>query len=884
HTHTYYQEETSLVVNGDKEANGKPVVTWEWIGSEEEGYTGAKVTLHCVDPLCNDYEGSAIVYDSDKNKIVTVTPNPDPGSCTDGGFIAYKAEATNKDTQITYVSENEAKHVGKVNRHEYVFDWEHARLYNLTDYDNAYAEVVKKCEAEHHDVNRDGQREVTVSSDRVEFVGTQPTCEADGEGYYNFIFEDPDIPAADIEAGKNIVSSNKIVVDKLNHKWKAVSANWEGGSYAEKPKSASLNLVCQNDETHTAVLTVNAQGITEERTEESVTYTAIGYYEDQQVDFSITYASHTDHEWTVSFNWVTVSVNLVDTKVTATAYCLTGGEKEELLVKVTEEVTGNLKTYTAKATDPAGKEWTESKTIDLKTGEEVDHEHVWSEPVWDWTGTTSENAVAKATFTCSVSGNHSVTLDATKIDVEKRTAKKITYKAYVTGPDDKEYTSTYVYDIASGSGKTSEENEIDIADGKYTVIGIEEEYYYTSVAIKPSFRIVDNERDVVLAKGVDYTVSYKNNKKLGATATVKIKGKGNYAGVDESIKFTIKDPKELAEGETLASGKIKKVTVSEKSFTYNGKAQYPTTITVEMKDGKVFTFKHDGDGEYTNETEGDTTVVLSFCNNKDKGTATVLVTGAEKSKKASYKIAAAEIGTATIEVEGATWGVKAEQAKVIATLGEDAIELIPGQDFKVSYKAKNAGENAGEAKITGKGNFKKSIKKSYNVEALELTEENIIITATANKKAKVVVVDNAGNTVGKKLYSYELTDAEGNPVAAKAKLAAGTVTAKVTATGNVTGEATAEATVTTASISKVKVKVDKNFTKTYTGEQIKLDADDFGAGKIEVTGLTYGEDFEIVGYKNNIKKGSMTVTIQGIGEKCGTKTFKVKIAAKSLNK
>ena len=89
-----------------------------------------------------------------------------------------------------------------------------------------------------------------------------------------------------------------------------------------------------------------------------------------------------------------------------------------------------------------------------------------------------------------------------------------------------------------------------------------------------------------------------------------------------------------------------------------------------------------------------------------------------------------------------------------------------------------------------------------------------------------------------------------------------------------------------ADIAKVKgaFKVDKNFFKTYTGEPITLDADDFVSGKINVGTLELGKDFNIVAYKNNIKKGTMTVTVQGDGEYSGTKTFKVKIKAKPLDK
>ena len=62
----------------------------------------------------------------------------------------------------------------------------------------------------------------------------------------------------------------------------------------------------------------------------------------------------------------------------------------------------------------------------------------------------------------------------------------------------------------------------------------------------------------------------------------------------------------------------------------------------------------------------------------------------------------------------------------------------------------------------------------------------------------------------------------------------------------------------------------------------------YKVGKEKKT-LVAGEDYKVVGYTNNVKKGSMTVTIEGTGEETergtfsGTKTFKVKIVAKNLD-
>ena len=81
----------------------------------------------------------------------------------------------------------------------------------------------------------------------------------------------------------------------------------------------------------------------------------------------------------------------------------------------------------------------------------------------------------------------------------------------------------------------------------------------------------------------------------------------------------------------------------------------------------------------------------------------------------------------------------------------------------------------------------------------------------------------------------------------------------------------------------MKVNIPNGFSKPYTGEPVELTAEDFE--KISITGLEYGTDFEVVGYMNNVKKGKMTVYIQGISEKAsGTGKFKVTIAPQTMKK
>ena len=196
------------------------------------------------------------------------------------------------------------------------------------------------------------------------------------------------------------------------------------------------------------------------------------------------------------------------------------------------------------------------------------------------------------------------------------------------------------------------------------------------------------------------------------------------------------------------------------------------------------------------------------------------------------------------------------------------------------------------AKLSGKGNFKGKQDVKYNVTPLEIKEENVIVTAAAGKKlsnVKVAVVDSAGNAIKQKYFSTSITNGETGSTLNKKDPLPASILVNVKA-GSLADISIPEDGVTVEiepkeDISKVKkiFKVHKNWTKTYTGEPILLSEEDFGGSeKIDSKGLELNKDFVIVSYKNNVKKGTMTVTVQGIGEYSGTKTFKVKIVAKPI--
>ena len=126
---------------------------------------------------------------------------------------------------------------------------------------------------------------------------------------------------------------------------------------------------------------------------------------------------------------------------------------------------------------------------------------------------------------------------------------------------------------------------------------------YTGKALKPGATVtaVVNGETVTLKKTRDYTVTYKDNVNAG-TATVTVKGKGNFKGTLTET-FTIKPVK-------LSSAALEFTTAG-----YTGKAIKPKA-TVEAKvNGKTVTL-----------TAG-TDYTVTYKNNKAAGTATVTIKG-----------------------------------------------------------------------------------------------------------------------------------------------------------------------------------------------------------------------------------------------------------------
>ena len=443
--------------------------------------------------------------------------------------------------------------------------------------------------------------------------------------------------------------------------------------------------------------------------------------------------------------------------------------------------------------------------------------------------------------------------------------------------------------------------------------------------------------ETVSAENADYTVTWINNRYVGtATAVLTGTGKiledgtvsGQYFG-EKRITFKIK-------GTALSASMVSWVDGSKNvSVVYNGGEQEPRVRVslqkkVKGKDGKMVTQttylrEYDEYAQY-----GDYKV--SYLKNVDAGTATVVITGAggyTGTVKKTFKITQADLaaeGTeAKIGVADSIPFVKngAKPAIVVTAkmANGNTVTLKEGKDYTVTYannKAVSEGKNLTEKKlplitVKGKGNFKGSIKQTFTITNKSLADKVNPITVTvadvpANKNkgkfvSKPVVTDETGTKLKEKTdytLSYSLVT-EGGAVELDTKTGivnepGSIVRITITGAGNYQGEGsvlTADYRITELDFKKVTVKVVPK-TLPYTTKPVTLTEEDLiltmkvGTGRQAVVEelklITDGDDtkdgYKIIGYKNNVNKGTAQVTLQGCGKYGGTKTVKFYIGTR----
>lgn len=385
-----------------------------------------------------------------------------------------------------------------------------------------------------------------------------------------------------------------------------------------------------------------------------------------------------------------------------------------------------------------------------------------------------------------------------------------------------------------------------------------------------------------LKEGKDYEViSYDEGDYTAiGTYTATIRGLGNFTGTYDNAKIIIAD-----KNKNLSKAKIAKIPTQS--------YQNGTAVTLPEEQIKVtLKGKHLKNGIDYN---------VTYANNRNFGKATIVIKGIGEyagTKKANFTIKRTltrlsddmvvninAIRTVEIQKNGAI-----PKPKLVS----EGSTLLEGRDYRLSYK-NNKKMGIGTMIIKGKGNYTGQLKLPFNITTKALTSTNLTIRVPnvpyigkRNKyQSKPIITDNDGGLlILNKDYTIEayhmgnmLLDKTSNPQEGAL------ITVTIKGKGNYTGIVEAVYELRGSRFSQAVIQIAP---KSYTGNPVELNVSDIILATIKTgkhkTLLQYGIDYEIVDYKNNIKKGTATVVFKGKGAYAGEKTVRFKITAAEIGK
>lgn len=363
---------------------------------------------------------------------------------------------------------------------------------------------------------------------------------------------------------------------------------------------------------------------------------------------------------------------------------------------------------------------------------------------------------------------------------------------------------------------------------------------YNGKAQKPAVTVKYN--NYKFKNGTDYTLSYKNNTKIG-TATVTVKGKGKLSGT-KSVTFKIN------------AKPIKNAVITyNNSLTYNGSTLSPA---VTVKYGNA-TLKKNTD--YT----------VAYSNNVNAGTGTITITGKGiygGSVKKTFTIK--KLGISATAVSGTGNKVYTGSAiKPVPAVKVGGRTLKNGTDFTVSYK-NNTEPGTATLKVTGKGNYSGSVSKTFKITARAINDVEVTVpdTVFTGEQVRPDVVVSYG--------SYQFINNSDYTLSFKDNVNIGTASVVVTGKNHLSGSRTVTFPIEKADISSTEIAVKD---ATFTGSAVKSGVD------VRLGNVTLKEGTHYtLSYKNNVNAGTAQVTISGKGSLEGAVTKSFTIAKADISK
>lgn len=353
---------------------------------------------------------------------------------------------------------------------------------------------------------------------------------------------------------------------------------------------------------------------------------------------------------------------------------------------------------------------------------------------------------------------------------------------------------------------------------------------YTGYEIRPSLKV--RVGNTLLTEGRDYTVKYENNINIG-TAFVTVTGIGNYADTGtKSAYFRITAP-------SVTNATVN--AIADQSYT--GYAICPA-VTVYVNNVLL--------------REG-TDYTVSYTNNINMGTASVLITGIGSysgTKTVTFRITGPNLSSATIAAIPDQLYTGSDIRPAV-TVTVNNVTLRQSTDYTVYY-SNNRNIGTATVTITGRGNYTGTRTTTFRIIGRDISNTTVSSVGTqryTGYEIRPTVTVKIGTVTLQQNVDYNLTYRDNiNP---------GTASITISGIGTYGGSKTVTFKIAQVSLSAATVKVSN---QTYNGEEKTP------AVTVRLNGDTLREDEDyVVEYRNNRKPGKATVVITGMGDYSGTK-------------
>ena len=322
-------------------------------------------------------------------------------------------------------------------------------------------------------------------------------------------------------------------------------------------------------------------------------------------------------------------------------------------------------------------------------------------------------------------------------------------KTLISGTD---YSVKYTNNINTGTAKVTVTGTGNYKDSAYINFAITpknisgmtfnvepQTMTYNGTAQKPNVSVADSDKTLV--KDTDYTVSVSNNINAG-TANISFKGKNNYTG---TVKKTF----------VISPKSVKTLTIklSSTQYTYDGKPKLPT---VTITDG-------------TETLSQDTDYTISYKNNTNAGTASVIITGTgnyNSTVTKSFTIASQtqqELNGRMVTINPSNFVYDHKVHRPYVKVIDGKTTLKEETDYTISYTGTvNAGQ--GNVIVKGIGKYTGTVTKTFTISAKSVqgiqvsAEKNSYIATGSAIRPAVSVKDGKYDLVRGTDYAVSYSD------------------------------------------------------------------------------------------------------------------------------